>query len=75
MTTSLPQHPPTTEGAPSPYKDGEVDESLAAPWDGASDALLFAAMARGAPQYLSTADADVLSRPWRDVFGDSAGSM
>lgn len=56
-------------------EDGEVDESLAAPWEGASDALLFAAMARGAPQYLSTADADVLSRPWRDVFGDSAGSM
>lgn len=28
-------------------EDGEVDESLAAPWDGASDALLFAAMARG----------------------------
>lgn len=56
-------------------EDGEVDESLAAPWDGASDALLFAAMARGAPQYLSTADADVLSRPCREVFGDPARSM
>ena len=38
-----------------------------------SDALLFAAMARGAPQYLSAADAEALSRPWRDVFGDPAG--
>ena len=54
-------------------EDGEIDEWLAAPWDQASDALLFAAMARGAPQYLSAADAEALSRPWRDVFGDPAG--
>lgn len=54
-------------------EDGEIDEWLAAPWDQASDALLFAAMARGAPQYLSAADAEALSRPWRDVFGDTAG--
>lgn len=51
-------------------EDGDIDEWLAAPWDGASDALLFAAMARGAPQYLSAADADALARPWRGVFGD-----
>ncbi|CAB3636011.1 MAG: hypothetical protein J0I68_05050 [Achromobacter sp.] len=51
-------------------EDGEVDESLAPPWDGASDALLFAAMARGAPQYLSADDVEVLARPWRGVFGE-----
>ncbi|WP_232625668.1 hypothetical protein [Achromobacter deleyi] len=51
-------------------EDGEIDESLASPWDRASDALLFAAMARGAPQYLSADDVEVLARPWRGVFGE-----
>ena len=48
--------------------DGEIEETLAAPWDGACSALLHAAMARGAPGLVSEADSTTLTRAFDTVF-------
>ncbi|OZI49060.1 hypothetical protein [Bordetella genomosp. 5] len=50
-------------------EDGEIEESLAAPWDGACSALLHAAMARGAPGLVPAADSTTLTRAFDTVFG------
>ncbi|MFJ1302701.1 hypothetical protein ACILG0_22300 [Pseudomonadota bacterium AL_CKDN230030165-1A_HGKHYDSX7] len=48
--------------------DGEIEETLAAPWDGACSALLHAAMARGAPGLVSEADSTTLTRAFDTAF-------
>lgn len=47
--------------------DGE-DQRLAAPWDGAAAALLDAALAFGAPEFLDGDDRDTLLRAWSVLF-------
>lgn len=47
--------------------DGETEEVLSLLWQQASDALLYAAMAQGAPQLVSEADAEALNRAWLAV--------
>lgn len=44
--------------------DGEIEEVLAPLWQQASDALCYAAMAQGAPEWVSDADAQALNRAW-----------
>lgn len=44
--------------------DGDIEQVLAPLWQQACDALLFTAMAQGAPQYVHEADAPVLNRAW-----------
>ncbi|CAB3642980.1 hypothetical protein [Achromobacter pestifer] len=49
-------------------EDGEIEIVLKPLWRNACDAILFAAMARGAPQCVSPDDAAVLTRAWGRVF-------
>ncbi|MEN4917883.1 hypothetical protein ABE485_04375 [Achromobacter spanius] len=49
-------------------EDGETEQVLTPVWQGASDAFLYAAMARAAPQYVSEDDAAVLTQAWSRVF-------
>lgn len=49
-------------------EDGETEQTLNPLWQGACDALLFAAMARAAPQYVSEDDALTLAQAWNRVF-------
>ncbi|WP_254636715.1 hypothetical protein [Achromobacter sp. GbtcB20] len=49
-------------------EDGETEQVLNPLWQAACDALLFAAMARGAPQYVTEADALTLTQAWTRVL-------
>ncbi len=49
-------------------EDGETEQILAPLWQGACDALLFAAMAKAAPQYVAEQDAVTLAHAWTRVF-------
>ena len=53
-------------------EDGETEQVLNPMWQAACDALLFAAMARAAPQYVSDDDALTLTRAWTGVFGGAS---
>ncbi|WZB71932.1 hypothetical protein WJ968_09535 [Achromobacter xylosoxidans] len=50
-------------------EDGETEEMLAPLWQDVSDALLYAAMAQGAPQYVDAGDEAALMRAWRACYG------
>lgn len=52
-------------------EDGEIEQLLAPLWQAAGDALLFAAMARAAPQYVTDEDAVMLTQAWTRVFHES----
>ena len=49
-------------------EDGETEQVLKPMWQAACDALLFAAMARAAPQYVSDEDAVMLLQAWTRVL-------
>ena len=49
-------------------EDGETEQILNPLWQAACDALLFAAMARAAPQYVSEEDGQALTHAWARVF-------
>ena len=49
-------------------EDGETEEMLAPLWQDVSDALLYAAMAQGAPQYVDAGDEAALMRAWRTCY-------
>lgn len=49
-------------------EDGETEQILNPLWQGACDALLFAAMARAAPQYVAEEDALTLTQAWARAF-------
>lgn len=49
-------------------EDGEIEQELAPLWQGASDAFLYAAMARAAPQYVAQDEAATLTQAWSRVF-------
>lgn len=51
-------------------EDGEIEQLLTPLWKAASNALLFAAMARGAPQYVSDEDAVTLMQAWNRAFDE-----
>jgi ribosomal protein L40E len=50
-------------------EDGETEQVLSPLWQRACDALLFAAMAHGAPQYVAGGDAVTLTQAWTRAFG------
>ena len=50
-------------------EDGETEEMLAPLCQDVSDALLYAAMAQGAPQYVDAGDEAALMRAWRACYG------
>jgi hypothetical protein len=50
------------------FRTEDEDLYLVKPWDGASDAMLHAALALGAPQFCTDGDDETLLRPWRKVF-------
>jgi len=50
------------------FRTEDEDLYLVKPWDGASDALLHAALALGTPQICTEGDDETLLRPWRMVF-------
>lgn len=51
------------------YVDGDGEHALTEPWESASRALLYAAMALGAPHLMSATDAAVLTATWQAVSG------
>ena len=53
-------------------EDGETEQVLNPMWQAACDALLFAAMARAAPQYVSDDDAITLTHAWTRVFSGAS---
>jgi len=53
-------------------EDGETEQVLKPMWQAACDALLFAAMARAAPQYVSDDDTIALLYAWTRVFNDAS---
>jgi len=50
-------------------EDGETEQVLSPLWQQACDALLFAAMAQGAPQYVLADEARALNRAWDAALG------
>jgi hypothetical protein len=52
------------------FRAEDEDLYLVNPWDGASDAMLHAALSLGAPQFCIDGDDDTLLRPWRMVFAE-----
>ncbi|HWA91851.1 MAG TPA: hypothetical protein VG889_17565 [Rhizomicrobium sp.] len=56
------------------FRDEDDDTFLAPPWDGASDALLHAALALGAPELCEPRERDALLAAWEAVYGET-GSL